>query len=203
MSNQETKQLAQNLTRIIVSLIVGVICGWVIGSQQEVQIVENVRYNERPATTIKIDSPKLYKSEPIDLPQFRSLPRLQLCDTVKKTVTIPADTAAIIADYLQRREYNLEFSTDTTGVYKVQAIVEANRLASASATIIPLQRTVEQTVVKVRQFRPYIGGSLSIGVKPGASLEVGVLLKDHHFPKVGYQRLGDDNYITAGYGYLF
>lgn len=203
MSNQETKQLAQNLTRIIVSLIVGVICGWVIGSQQEVQIVENVRYIERPATTIKIDSPKLYKSEPIDLPQFRSLPRLQLCDTVRETVTIPADTAAIIAEYLQRREYHLDFSTDTTGVYKVQAIVEENRLASASATIIPLQRTVEQTVVKVRNFRPYIGGDISIGTQMGASLEVGVLVKDHHLPKIGYQRFGNNNYIIAGYGYVF
>ncbi|MBR2026768.1 MAG: hypothetical protein IKA07_06530 [Alistipes sp.] len=195
--------MKEKLTYIIVSLVVGVICGWLIGSQQEVQIIENVRYVERPATNIQIDSPRLYRSKPIDWPKLQSLPRLQLCDTIRETVVVPADTAAIISDYLQCREYDLDFSTDTTGVYKVNAIVEANRLTSASATIIPLQREVEQTVVKVRQFRPYVGGSLSIGVKPGASLEVGVLLKDHHFPKVGYQRLGNENYITAGYGYLF
>ena len=147
----------KSLAYIIVSLVVGVVCGWFIGSQQEVQIIENVRYVERPATTIKIDTPRLFKSKPIEWPKLQSLPRLQLCDTVRETVFVPADTAAIISDYLQRREYDLDFSTDTTGVFKVQAAVEANKLVEASATIIPLQREVENSIVyKPKLYRPMI-----------------------------------------------
>lgn len=205
MSTPETKQRAQNLTRILVSLIVGVICGWVIGSQQEVQIVENVRYIERPATTIKIGSPQLYKSEPIDIPQFRSLPQLQLCDTVRETVTVPADTAAIISDYLQRREYDLDFSTDTTGVFKVQAAVEANKLVEASATIIPLQREVETSIVyKPKPYRPMIKIGVPFGKQRyGVEGGVGVLIKDRWLPSVSYMRLDKENFVKVECGIVF
>lgn len=184
--------------KMFASLVVLLLCfgaGWWLGSRQKiVEIKEEVRYVELPPITKVVEKPVPIKTEPVTIKEVVE---------VVKEVAMPIDTTAIIADYLQRREYNLDFSNDTTGVYKVQAIVEANRLTSASATIIPLKRVVEQTVVKIRKFRPYVGGSISIGGKQGASLEIGVLLKDHHFPKVGYQRLGNENYITAGYGYLF
>ena len=184
--------------KILICLIALLLCfgaGWWLGSRQKVvEIKEEVRYVELPPITKVIEKPVPIKTEPVTIKEVVE---------VVKEEAMPTDTTANIADFLKRREYNLDFSSDSTGVYKVNAIVEANRLTRASATIIPLQREVEQTVVKVRQFRPYVGGSLSIGVKPGASLEVGILLKDHHFPKVGYQRLGNENYITAGYGYLF
>lgn len=160
------------------------------------QIKESIKYVYRSATKIDTDLfPEPIKVERIDLS------KLQYHDTT--FVQVPADTTAIINDYFKRRIYELDFSTDTTGVYKVQAIVECNRLKSASATIIPLQREVVNTVVKVRKFRPYIGGGVALGAKAGASLEVGALLKDHHLPKVGYQRLGKDNYLTISYGYTF
>lgn len=180
------------------ALVVGIGLGWWLGSRYSEEVVrEKVRYVER--TPIRIDTelfPKPTKVEPLEFP------RLQYADTIRER--IPVDTADIVADYLQRRTYDLDFSTDTTGVYKVQAVVEANRLASASATIIPLQREIESTVVKVRAFRPYIGGSIGVGNnKIGATVEVGALLKEHHLPRLGYQRLGNDNYLTIGYGYIF
>lgn len=191
--------MGKTFTYILSALIVGIFCGWLIGSRQEVQIVESVRYVERPAT--KIDTELFPKWQDVGITD--KLPRLQYTDTVREEVRIPADTAGIVADYFKRRQYDLDFSTDTTGVFKVQVVTTCNRLESASATIQPLQREVENTVVKVRKFRPYLGGSISIGTKVGASLEVGALLKEHHLPRVGYMRLGNDNYITAGYGYLF
>lgn len=181
---------------IAFGILLGIFVGWLIGSKQEAQIVEAVRYIERPATKIDTELfPKPIKVERIDLPH------LYYTDTVRVVEQLPADTAGIVADYLQRRRYELDFSTDTTGVYKVQAVIECNRLKSASATIIPLQR--EQQIAKVRNFRPYIGGGLAIGQKFGATLEVGALLKDKHLPSVGYLRMGESNYIMAKYGYIF
>ena len=195
------------------TLLLGIGLGWWLGSRQnDYEVVrEEVRYVERPATTITVEKPTPVREEDVVHDTVEKPTPVREEDVVHDTiylreevrVPIPTDTIAIIADYLKRREYSLDFSTDTTGVYKVQAIVEANRLTSASATIIPLQREIERTVIKVRKFRPYIGAGAVIGSKAGVSLEVGALLKEHHLPRIGYQRLGKDNYLTIGYGYTF
>lgn len=191
--------MGKTFTYIISALVVGIFCGWLIGSRKEpIEIVrEEVRYVERPATKIDTELFPAWVAERIELP------RLQYTDTIREEVRIPADTAGIVADYFKRREYELDFSTDSTGTYKVQAVVYCNRLESASATIAPLQREIVTTIKEVRKFRPYIGGGVALGAKAGASLEVGALLKDHHLPRVGFQRLGQDNYLTIGYGYTF
>lgn len=184
--------MGKTFTYILSALVVGIFCGWLIGGRQEVQIKENVRYIMQPTTKIDFGNPTPSKVE---------LPKLQYHDTT--FVQVPVDTTSILNDYFKRRIYDLDFSTDTTGVYKVQAVICCNRLESASATIQPLQREVENTVVKVRKFRPYLGGGLAIGQKFGATLEVGALLKDKHLPSVGYMRMGESNYIMAKYGYIF
>lgn len=189
----------RNILPLLFTLLLGFVVGWLLGSRKgTTEIVrEEVRYVERPATKIDTELFPAWVAERIELP------RLQYTDTIREEVRIPADTAGIIADYFKRRTYDLDFSTDTTGVFKLQAIVECNRLKSASATIVPLQREIVTTIKEVRKFRPYIGGGVALGAKAGASLEVGALLKDHHLPRVGFQRLGKYNYLTIGYGYTF
>lgn len=190
----------RNIITFFCTLLIGLFVGWWLGCSDHFEEVrEEVRYVERPAT--KIDTELFPKWQDVGITD--KLPRLQYTDTVREEVRIPADTAGIVADYFKRRQYDLDFSTDTTGVYKVQVVTTCNRLESASATIVPLQREVENTVVKVAKFRPYLGGSIGIGAKVGASLEVGAFIKEHHLPRIGYTRIGNDNYITAGYGYLF
>lgn len=180
---------------IAISFALGIAFGWWLGSLKEpIEIVrEEVRYVELPPITKVIEKPVPIRET------------IYVRDTVREKVevVIPADTASIVADYRKRREYQLDFSSDTTGIFKVDAIVDANRLASASATIQPILREVQITTREVRLFRPYIGGDVAFGTKSGVSLEVGALLKDHHLPRVGYQRLGKDNYFTLGYGYTF
>jgi len=188
----------RNILTILSALVVGIFCGWLIGGRQELQIVENVRYV--PQHTIHIDSelfPKPTKVENIELP------RLQYTDTIREEVRVPADTAGIVADYFKRRIYDLDFSTDTTGVYKVQAIICCNRLESARATIQPLQREVENTVVKVRKFRPFVSGGVAIGDKVGATLGLGGIIKEKHILSVKAMRLGNGNYYGGEYGYIF
>lgn len=189
----------RNILSLLATLLLGFGVGWWLGSRKgTTEIVrEEVRYVTREPIRIETDLFPKWSAERI------ILPTLQYHDTIREEVRIPADTAGIIADYFKQRQYELDFSTDTTGIYKVQAVVCCNRLESASATIAPLQREVLNSVVVVRKFRPYIGGGIAIGANAGASLEVGALLKDHHLPRVGYQRLGKDNYLTIGYGYTF
>lgn len=191
----------RNILPLLAVLLLGFGVGWWLGSRKEpTEVVrEKVRYVERPTT--KIDTELFPKWQSVGIAD--KLPRLQYTDTVREEVRIPADTAGIVADYFKRRQYDLDFSTDTTGVYKVQVVTICNRLESASATIQPLQREVENTVVKVRKFRPYLGVGLSIGNKVGATLEVGALLNEQHLPRIGYIRLGNDNYLIASYGYCF
>ena len=188
----------RNIIITLSALIVGILCGWLIGAKQEVQIVEEVRYVQRPAMRIDFDMPMPTKVERIELP------KLQYHDTVTITERIPADTAGIVADYLKKREYELDFSTDSTGIFKVEAVVYCNRLASASATISPLQREIERVTEKQpRKFRPFVGGGAVIGPHIGASFKAGALLKDHHLPTLGFMHMGKESYMTLGYGYLF
>ena len=190
----------RNILPLLAVLLLGFVVGWWLGSRKEpTEVVrEKVRYVPQP--TIHIESelfPKPTKVENIELP------RLQYTDTVREEVRIPADTAGIVADYFKRRTYDLDFSTDTTGVYKVQAVIVCNRLESASATIAPLQREVENTVVKVRKFRPFAEVGVAIGDKVGASFGLGGIIKEKHILSAKYMRIGNGNYYGAEYGYIF
>lgn len=190
----------RNILPLLAILLLGFGAGWWLGSSKEpIEVVrENVRYVER--LTTRIDTELFPKWQDVGIAD--KLPRLQYTDTIREEVCIPADTADIIADYFKKRQYELDFSTDSTGIYKVQAVICCNRLASASATIQPLQR--ERIVeVQPRKFRAYIGGGVGIGNSISATVEVGAMLKDHHLPRVGYQRIGNGNYITINYGYIF
>lgn len=190
------------IVSLVVALVLGVLFGWLIW-RTTIEERETIRYVELPASIIYVEKPMPVKSEPIEVTVYQY-------DTIKvrEEVRIIPDTLAIIADYLQRREYNLDFSTDTTGTFKVNAIVEANHLASATATVAPLQKVVERVIKEQpRKFRPFIGSGISIGIPGGnsigVSVEAGALIRSKHLPKVGYLRLGNNNYITIGYGYFF
>ena len=188
--------MAKSWLYTLSALIVGIFCGWLICGRQEVQIKESIKYVYRSATKIDTDLfPEPIKVERIDLP------KLQYHDTT--FVQVPADTTAILNDYFKRRTYDIDFSTDSTGIYKVQAVVYCNRLESASATIVPLQREVENTVVKVRKFRPFVSGGVAIGDKVGASLGLGGIIQDKHIVSVKAMRIGNNNYYGGEYGFIF
>lgn len=185
----------RNIILLLATLLLCFGLGWWLGSRKEpTEVVrEEVRYVKGDTTTIYIDRP--------------IVEYIRVHDTIivreEKRIPIPADTASIIADYIKQREYDLDFSTDTTGTFKVRAVVSHNRLASASATIAPLQREVENTVVKVRKFRPFVSGGVAIGDKEGASLGGGGIIKEKHIVSVKYMRIGNGNYYGAEYGYIF
>lgn len=190
----------RDILLLLATLLLGFGVGWWLGcSNHFEEVSEMVRYVERPAT--KIDTELFPKWQSVEIAD--KLQRLQYTDTVRVVEQIPADTAGILADYFKRRTYDLDFSTDTTGIYKVQVVTICNRLESASATIVPLQREVENTVVKVRKFRPFVSGGVAIGDKIGATLGLGGIIKEKHIVSAKYMRLGNSNYYGGEYGYIF
>lgn len=182
----------------VITFAVGIALGvWLGNLNKEIEVREEVRYVTREPVRIDTELFPKWSAERIILPP------LQYHDTIREVVTIPADTAEIIADYFKERDYDLDFSTDSTGTFKVRAIVSRNRVARASAEIAPVVREVQTTTREVRAFRAYVGGGVSIGKSLGASVEVGALLNDKHLPKFGYQRIGKDNLLYVGYGRTF
>ena len=191
----------RNILPLLAIFLLGFALGWWLGSRKEpTEVVrEEVRYVELPPITKVIEKPVPVRETNVRVNEDKQ-------ETGKKEEvagTSQTDTTNTIADYFKRREYNLDFSTDTTGVFKVDAVIECNRLASATATIQPLQREVENTIVKVRKFRPFVSGGVAIGDKVGASLGVGGIIKEKHIVSAKYMRIGNGNYYGAEYGYIF
>lgn len=176
--------------------------GWWLGSRKEpIEVVrEKVRYVELPPITKVVEKPVPVREEII---VRVNEDKQEAGKKEEVAATSQTDTTNTVADYFKRREYNLDFSTDTTGVFKVDAVIECNRLASATATIQPLQREVENTVVKVRKFRPFAEVGVAIGDKVGASLGVGGIIKEKHIVSVKAMRIGNNNYYGGEYGYIF
>lgn len=187
-------------------LLLGLLGGYILTTRNYAPdeiISTKVRYVARPAAHIIASNIKPLREVDIDLP------RLALRDTVRDTIHhevvryMAVDSAAIVADYMKRREYELDFSSDTTGVFKVSAAVERNALVSASATIQPLQREVTTTIARVRKVRPYIGVSAAVYGGTAFQGEVGLLIKEHFLPCASYMRVGKQNFVTIGCGYVF
>ena len=87
-------------------------------------------------------------------------------DTVEKIInhSVEVDTLQILADYYRLRQYDLDFSNDSIGVFKVNIDVTKNSIAKATSDIRPIRTVVETTkyVSKVKniQFYTLLGSSL-------------------------------------------
>lgn len=73
-----------------------------------------------------------------------------------------------IADYTTTRKYLLDYSTDTTGVFKVDLDVERNKLQNVVSTIQPLIKT--QTITTTNTI--YKHKPLSLIITAGASIDL-------------------------------
>lgn len=147
------------MKRLILYLLVAVIAGGALfgwgyrRGMESVKVRDSVivQYRTGPVVrdTIRVPTPLVVR-EP--------------ADTVWQT--LPADTLAILADYLREREYRLDFSTDTTGLFLVDATVGRNQLLTATATIEPLLREITRTQTVTQRIRP----RWEIGVDVAANL---------------------------------
>ena len=127
-------------------------------------------------------------------------------DTVFKLIEHQAevDTLKILADYYRVRKYNLDFSNDSAGVFKVNIEVTKNMLANASSEIRPIRTTIERikTINNVRtlQFYGMFGSSLDFKTN---KIQVGLDFRQKYLLGVSGIRWGDKYGYTIDLGVKF
>lgn len=123
-------------------------------------------------------------------------------------VFIPTDTAKLFeiwSDYYLKRNYSLDFSNDTIGVFKVDASVSENKLLLATSTIIPNVKTVVEKEVVYKQpklIAPWVIVGTSVDFKVN-KLQTGVDIKDRFIVGVSGVRINDSYGYTIDVGYKF
>ena len=73
------------------------------------------------------------------------------------------DTAALLADYLARKEYSLDFSNDSIGEFRVDAVIQRNALAQVTSHVKPIIRIHEVENTIINKQIPFIQGYAQIG----------------------------------------
>lgn len=127
-------------------------------------------------------------------------------DTVSKIIEHQAevDTLKILADYYRVRKYDLDFSNDSIGVFKVNIDVTKNMLANASSEIRPIRTTIERvkTINKVQtlQFYGMFGSSLDFKTN---KVQVGLDFRQKYLLGVSGIRLDDKYGYTIDLGVKF
>lgn len=116
------------------------------------------------------------------------------------------DTASIIADYLLTRKYHLDFSTDSLGVFMVDAEVADNELISAVSTIRPITqvRTIEKEIqsYKIQTLQFFVMGGTSVDLS-AQKLQVGADFKQKVMFGVSGMRMNDKYNYTIDLGIKF
>lgn len=127
-------------------------------------------------------------------------------DTVFKIIEhqVEVDTLKILADYYRVRKYDLDFSNDSIGVFKVNIDVTKNMLANAISEIRPIRTTIERvrTINKVQtlQFYGMFGSSLDFKTN---KIQVGLDFRQKYLLGVSGIRLDDKYGYTIDLGVKF
>lgn len=128
-------------------------------------------------------------------------------DTVYVPVPEPTDTAALFAvwlDYYTTRDYDLDFSSDTLGVFKVAAKVNQNKITQAVSTVQPNVKVVTntETVYKTKFLQPWVmvGTSVDFNFQ---QIQAGVDINNKWMVGVGGIRYGDKGGFTVNAGVKF
>ena len=127
-------------------------------------------------------------------------------DTVFKIIEHQAevDTLKILADYYRVRKYDLDFSNDSIGVFKVNIDVTKNMLANATSEIRPIRTTVERiktnNTVQTLQFYGMFGSSLDFKAN---KIQVGLDFRQKYLLGVSGIRLDDKYGYTIDLGIKF
>lgn len=163
------------------------------------------------ADTIEVEKEVIkYKTEylpPIHDTIIQPVPYLvQNTDTVELIIekVLEVDTAAILADYYRVRNYDLDFSSDSAGIFKVNLDVTKNSLAKASSEIRPIRSTVEtiRTISKVKtlQFYTMLGSSVDFKTN---KVQLGIDLRQKYLFGASVIRMDDKFSHTIDLGIKF
>lgn len=137
---------------------------------------------------------------------FRPVP-VSVHDTFFRPVPVPTDTAALFAvwrDYYLRRDYELDFSNDSVGVFRINASVQENKLLSATSVIQPNRKVITrtETVYKARTMQPWV----MIGTSPtfdSQKIQFGLDFKNRYILGISGVRIDDKYNYTLDFGVKF
>lgn len=127
-------------------------------------------------------------------------------DTVVRYVDMSSqDVDSALTDYYRVRLYTLDYSTDTTGTYTVEVDVSENKIMDATATVIPLQKTVTvtQTVEQaVKKFRPFVSVGTDLRLN-SQNVTGGVVISNNYMFSVAGLRCDGEYGYSFNFGYIF
>lgn len=186
---------------VVLILLVSAVLGFVLGritinDKKSVETKETVKYV--PSTVIVTDT--IFNPQPYNV----FIP----ADTVYKHLTKfeKVDTAEILKDYYLTRQYSLDFSNDTLGVFKVNAEVGQNKLLKANSFVNPIIKTVyrENTVTqyKTKLLQPF----LLVGTSPKFDVQqatIGIDLRQKYLIGVSGIRWDNKYNYTINLGIKF
>lgn len=176
--------------------VLGMFLGYLLGKSYS---SENKVVNQKE--TIKyVPSPYEVKDTIRELMPYKTV------DTVFLLKNVEIDTPKILHDYYITRKYQLDFSSDTTGTFIIDAEINENKLVNAASTIKPFVKTIyyteTNTITKVPtlQFYSMVGSSVNLTMN---KVSFGVDLKQKYLIGVSGIRYKDDYNYTIDLGIKF
>ena len=182
---------------ILIALAVSCVIGYFLGRSSvvlpETKVERIITWSKGETITKYVDKPVPYAVR----------------DTAYKYIPVPehTDTAALFdvwRDYYLERDYCLDFSDDSIGLFKVDLSVSENKIAKSRSTITPYIRTIreKETIYKVPtiQFYGIVGTSLDLKTN---QIQLGVDLKQRYLIGVSGIRMDDEFGYTLNVGIKF
>lgn len=146
------------MKRVIIAFLIGLAAGFFLG-RESVQKETIVRYHKGEKVTGKVERDML-NADVEFLTEIKLIPYLYWKqDTIRDTIIIVPDTAAIIDDYRTKRKYNFVVFDDMTGRLVAKPTVLHNRLLNFEYEFTPIQK--QTTITRVKTVRPFISTSLN------------------------------------------
>ncbi len=196
------KSITISITTLIIAAVAFFI-GYLIGRTYEKETAGETK------TSVEIVPSKYEVHDTIKYPEPYAVyydKKVLIHDTIRSYIVQKVDTAAILADYFLTRKYNLDFSNDSIGKFKVDATVSENRLISAISDIQPYEKiiTKETTVYKVKPLQFYIMGGTNVTNKFNTQkVQFGIDLKQKFLIGVSGIRMDDKYNYTIDFGVKF
>ena len=204
---KEIKITGNSIILVAVALIIGFLIGRAFVNEKPVETKKIIKY----VKSQNVIKDTVTYPEPYEVVKWRDrkskhdtifLPSKVISKDGKEVAFV--DTSNSIKDYFLTRKYNLDFSNDTIGIFRVNAEVNQNRLILANSYINPMIKTVTETKmiykVPLLQFYTMIGSSVDLKTN---QLQFGIDLKQKFLIGVSGIRMNDKYGYTINAGIKF
>lgn len=140
------------MKRAIIAFLIGLAVGFFLG-RESIRKESTVRYSTGKRITGKVER-DILNADVEFVTEIKLIPYLYWRqDTIRDTITIVPDTAAIIDDYRTKRKYNFVVFDDITGKLVAKPTILHNRLLNFEYEFTPIHKNT--TITKKNLFEPF------------------------------------------------